>query len=133
MDPVYVVVPVIRALAVAAALLAPACGGPAASRPERPRDTLTAVRRVRLLIRGRVQGVSYRASTVEAARRLGGVTGWVKNTADGSVVAEVQGAPDAVDAMIDWCKDGPPAARVDGVEVIETPAVSGEKGFTIER
>ena len=79
------------------------------------------MRRVRLEIRGLVQGVAYRASAAAAGRRLG------------SVVAEVQGPADAVDAMVDWCKDGPPSARVDGVQVIDRPAVDGESAFTIQR
>lgn len=90
------------------------------------------MRRVRLHIRGLVQGVSYRASAADAARRIG-VTGWVRNQPDGSVLAEVQGPADAVDAMIDWCKDGPPSGRVDGVEVIDAAPVSGEMAFTIRR
>jgi acylphosphatase len=87
---------------------------------------------VRLQIRGLVQGVSYRASATSAARRIG-VTGWVRNQPDGSVLAEVQGAPADVDAMIDWCKDGPPSARVDGVEVTDIAAVIGEAGFSTQR
>ena len=91
-----------------------------------------AMRRVRLMIRGLVQGVSFRASAAGAARRIG-VSGWVRNQPDGSVLVEAQGQADRVDSMIDWCKDGPPHARVDGVQVIDMPAVSGEQGFTIQR
>lgn len=72
----------------------------------------------RLLIRGRVQGVGYRYAMLDAAAELG-VTGWVRNRRDGSVEALVQGELVALDAIIAWCRDGPPAARVNAVEVQE--------------
>ena len=67
-------------------------------------------------VRGRVQGVGYRESCVDAAISLN-VTGWVRNRADGSVEAMLQGAPAQLAAMRDWLRHGPPMARVDGVEV----------------
>ena len=75
----------------------------------------------RLRIHGRVQGVYYRASTVQQAERLG-VSGWVRNRADGSVEALVQGPPDAVQALIDWAHQGPPRAQVNAVQVGAVPA-----------
>src|SRR5262245_37366183 len=74
------------------------------------------MRRIRAIVFGRVQGVSYRASTVSAARRLG-VVGWVKNRTDGGVELEAEGADDRITALIAWCEQGPPAARVTGVSV----------------
>ena len=70
----------------------------------------------RLRITGTVQGVGYRAALCAAARahRL---DGWVRNRSDGSVEAEVAGAPESVAALIDWAKRGPPAARVAMVHV----------------
>jgi acylphosphatase len=70
----------------------------------------------RLSVRGRVQGVGYRYATVLKARELG-VTGWVRNRRDGSVEAIVQGAPEAVEALIAWARRGPEAAFVESVEV----------------
>ena len=69
-----------------------------------------------LIIGGLVQGVRYRESRREAADAQG-VTGWVRNRLDGSVEAMVQGEADRVDALIDWCRRGPPQARVEGVEI----------------
>ena len=69
-----------------------------------------------LKISGRVQGVSFRYSMRAEARRLG-VTGWVRNRHDGSVEAVVQGSAEAVDALVEWSRHGPPGARVSGVEV----------------
>ena len=72
--------------------------------------------RVHLLVAGQVQGVSFRAYTVDEARRLG-VQGWVRNLPDGRVEAEAEGEHKAVEALVAWCRHGPSAARVDGVEV----------------
>ncbi|HYQ81236.1 MAG TPA: acylphosphatase [Anaeromyxobacteraceae bacterium] len=72
--------------------------------------------RARIRVRGLVQGVAFRQSTVDQARRLG-LEGWVRNRADGSVEAEAQGARARVEALVAWCRRGPPAAEVEGVEV----------------
>lgn len=90
------------------------------------------MRRVRAIITGRVQGVSYRASTAAEARRLG-LTGWVRNRDDGGVELEAEGADDGVAALLAWCAGGPPAARVDGVATEELAARGGEAGFQIRR
>ena len=74
--------------------------------------------RKRLRITGCVQGVAFRASTVAAARQLG-LRGWVANRADGSVEAVAEGDDAAVTALVRWSQHGPPAARVDSVEVTE--------------
>ena len=76
---------------------------------------------VDVTVSGVVQGVYYRAS----ARREGalrGLRGWVKNESDGSVSLRLQGEPAAVDAMLDWCRVGPPAARVSRLTVADAPA-----------
>ena len=90
------------------------------------------MRRVRAIVSGRVQGVSYRASTADTARRLG-VVGWVKNRYDGTVELEAEGADDKVAALLEWCKDGPPAARVERVAVEELAATGADKSFSITR
>jgi len=72
-------------------------------------------RRLSVRIKGRVQGVWFRASTREEARRLG-LTGWVANLADGSVAAVFEGTQELLEAVLAWCHEGPPHARVDQVE-----------------
>ncbi|MFG0315818.1 MAG: acylphosphatase [Planctomycetota bacterium JB042] len=85
--------------------------------------------RRRLRITGRVQGVWYRGSTRETARRLG-LDGWVRNLDDGSVEAVAEGSEAAVERLVAWCHDGPPLARVERVTVCEEP-VRGEERFEI--
>jgi acylphosphatase len=71
---------------------------------------------IRLKIFGVVQGVGYRWSMVQEARRLG-VRGGVRNCRDGSVEAIVAGPRKALDQIIDWARQGPPSARVTAVDV----------------
>jgi acylphosphatase len=90
------------------------------------------MRRVRAIVTGRVQGVGYRASTVDEARDHG-LTGWVRNLPDGSVELEAQGDAARVSALLAWCAHGPPAARVTGVAVEERDPIAGEHGFAQRR
>ena len=70
----------------------------------------------RCLVSGRVQGVFYRASTAERARTLG-ITGYARNLADGRVEVLACGEEAAVGQLCEWLWQGPPAAKVDAVEV----------------
>jgi len=82
-------------------------------------------------VSGRVQGVYFRATTRDTARE-NGVHGWVQNLDDGRVEAVFEGDEDAVDALVEFCHEGSPAANVAGVDVeYEPPA--GEDGFEIRR
>ncbi|MBP2250669.1 acylphosphatase [Halarchaeum solikamskense] len=87
--------------------------------------------RAHVHVTGRVQGVFYRASTRDAARERG-VDGWVRNLDDGRVEAVFEGAEDAVEAMVEWCETGSPAASVEGVDVT-SEAPEGITGFEIRR
>ena len=67
--------------------------------------------RIRLIITGRVQGVWFRDSTRSQALSLG-LTGWVRNRADGTVEVLAEGPEDKVERLVSWCHHGPPAAEV---------------------
>lgn len=84
--------------------------------------------RIRLRVSGRVQGVFYRQSTQEQARTLG-LSGWVANQEDGSVLIDAQGERERLESLIIWCRKGPPRANVIDLDVewIEEldPQISG--------
>ncbi len=86
--------------------------------------------RLHLHITGRVQGVWYRGAMHAEARRRG-VRGWVRNLPDGSVEAVVEGDAAAVRAVADWCRTGPPGARVTGVAERPEPAGDDLTGFEV--
>jgi acylphosphatase len=73
-------------------------------------------KRVQLFVKGRVQGVFFRAAAQREARRLG-IGGWVKNRNDGSVEIVAEGEEDAIKEIINWAQRGPSAARVEDVDV----------------
>jgi acylphosphatase len=83
----------------------------------------------RLTISGRVQGVGYRDWTITTAQRLG-LTGWVRNRMDGAVEALIVGDDQAVGEMIDACRRGPRAARVDNVDSEPVDLDVLPQGFT---
>jgi acylphosphatase len=88
-----------------------------------------AAKAVTVKVTGRVQGVAFRWEAQREAMRLG-VTGWVRNEPDGAVAAHLEGDDEAVDAMVAWCRQGPPAARVRDVAV-NAAGVSGARSFEI--
>lgn len=85
--------------------------------------------RRRVAVSGRVQGVFFRGATEEEARARG-VDGWVRNRPDGSVEAVFEGPPDAVQALVEFCRRGPRWAHVEKVAVEEEPPES-ESGFRV--
>ncbi|MBU0514290.1 MAG: acylphosphatase [Proteobacteria bacterium] len=93
---------------------------------------MSQAQQARFVISGRVQGVWYRASTQERAVGLG-LTGWVRNLPDGRVEVLAQGPTDRIQALIDWCRQGPPLARVERIDVDWQPPGEPHSGFAISR
>lgn len=83
----------------------------------------------RVLVDGRVQGVGYRQGCAQTARRLH-LSGWVRNRRDGTVEALFEGPVASVVTMLDWCRSGPPMARVTDVRVMDE-APAGHSGFRV--
>lgn len=96
-------------------------------------DALT-LRVVHVTLRGRVQGVGYRAWCAGEARGRG-LLGWVRNRASGAVEAVIAGTPEAVAAMVEACRAGPLGARVDDLLIHEAGetalAAGGREGFIV--
>lgn len=87
--------------------------------------------KVHLRIEGRVQGVFFRASTMDKARELG-LTGWVRNNPDGSVEVVAEGLREDVEKLVAWSLKGPRHAVVNNVEVDWEPYLDEYTDFTIE-
>jgi acylphosphatase len=85
--------------------------------------------RCRAIVSGRVQGVFFRDTCERVATGLG-VSGWVRNRPDGTVEVVAEGERAAVDELLTWCRDGPPRARVDRIEITAEP-VAAERGFRV--
>ncbi|OGP14206.1 MAG: acylphosphatase [Deltaproteobacteria bacterium GWA2_54_12] len=85
--------------------------------------------RAHLIIEGLVQGVSFRASAVEAAKTAG-VVGWVRNNPNGAVEAVLEGEEEKVNRLIKWCRTGPPMARVEKVNLSWEPFKNEFDDFT---
>jgi acylphosphatase len=92
-----------------------------------PRDQR---KRVWLRIQGRVQGVGFRFSALDVARQLG-VTGWVRNTAEGDVELVAEGDEAQLRRLVTWCHGGPPGALVTSVEEKSLPYTGEFDGFRI--
>ena len=87
------------------------------------------VRRRRVVVRGRVQGVFFR-DTARREAESRGASGWVCNRGDGAVEAVFEGAPAEVEALVAFCRRGPRGARVESVEVMEEEP-EGLAGFEV--
>jgi acylphosphatase len=87
-------------------------------------------RAVQVRMTGRVQGVSFRAYAAHQAVRLE-LVGWVRNEPDGAVAAHLEGPDDAVEAMLAWCRQGPPAAHVTDMAVTEVHP-TGATSFEVD-
>ena len=83
-----------------------------------------------LWVSGKVQGVGYRWATCQQAR-AGGVKGWVRNLPDGRVEAVFEGSADTLERLLNWCKDGPPGASVQSLNMIENEPVEGMSDFDV--
>jgi acylphosphatase len=88
------------------------------------------MRAVRFRATGRVQGVGFRYSVRRAAVHLG-LQGWVRNRGDGAVEGHLQGDGAAVDAMLDWCRQGPSGADVERLTCEPVPVDTTLAGFSI--
>jgi acylphosphatase len=88
------------------------------------------LKRISVLVTGRVQGVGYRYFTEDAANHFG-LTGWVSNRFDRSVELEVQGETADIDEFFARLRMGPPLAHVADLRVNDLPVEAGEKGFEI--
>lgn len=88
------------------------------------------IERVHLRIRGRVQGVSFRAYARDEARRLG-LSGWVRNMPDGSVEAVAEGPRAVLDRFVAWCRTGSPQAAVEHVDARFSPPTGETATFEI--
>lgn len=87
-------------------------------------------RRVQVRVTGRVQGVGFRAYTQKQAMLLG-LSGWVRNMADGSVEFQAEGGEEAIQLLIQRCQRGPLWARVEDMKVIDEPPLGENGGFAV--
>jgi acylphosphatase len=91
---------------------------------------MEAKQRVHVIISGKVQGVFFRAETQRAAEAVG-ISGWVRNRRDGTVEAVMEGEPDKIRKMLNWCRKGAPLSRVDKVAEDWESYVGEYEGFSI--
>ena len=90
------------------------------------------MKRVHLIISGRVQGVFYRYSTKQKAEQLG-IKGWVRNLSNGNVEALLEGDEKNINEMISWCKKGPEHSDVTNIELISEKPINEFEDFKILR
>jgi acylphosphatase len=85
--------------------------------------------RAHVVVKGRVQGVFFRAETRDRAQSLG-LAGWVRNNPDGSVEAAFEGDRERIESLVAWCRKGPSLAQVDDVSV-DWVEPQNESGFKV--
>jgi acylphosphatase len=95
-----------------------------------PNAARPALKAVRFRVTGRVQGVFFRASARQVGEGLG-LQGWVRNRGDGAVEGHLQGDDTTVQAMLDWCREGPPHAAVERLTWEPAAVDTTLAGFTI--
>ncbi|MBP7058611.1 acylphosphatase [Candidatus Gracilibacteria bacterium] len=104
---------------------------PSNAGPSGPSPAQQSLQQATIKIYGDVQGVFFRADSREKARELN-IKGWIKNEDDGTVSCIAQGPPENLQAFLDWCRRGPPDARVDKLDAkIENIAQTTFSAFTI--
>jgi acylphosphatase len=99
--------------------------------PAKGRNDTVQWTRIRARCVGHVQGVSFRANAQSNATSLG-LSGWVRNEPDGTVTLEIEGPKPKVEALVDWCRQGPPGARVDDVVVLTLSPTYDRSPFAIK-
>ena len=87
------------------------------------------MKRAKVIVRGSVQGVFFRAEARDRARSLG-LAGWVRNVHDGTVEAVFEGEDERVESLVEWCSRGPAGARVEQVDV-DWSEPEGDQRFSI--
>jgi acylphosphatase len=92
----------------------------------------TDAQRAHVVISGRVQGVGFRYTASDEARRMG-LSGWVRNLDSGQVEAVFEGPRLAVEQMVQWCRTGPPGAWVSGVSIVWDEPLEDLATFEIRR
>ena len=88
------------------------------------------IKRIHATVHGQVQGVFFRETTSQEAKKLG-LSGWVRNLADGTVETEFQGEKETVERLLEWLPQGSAMSHVTRVDSRETDPVSGESKFVI--
>ncbi len=94
--------------------------------------TFACMKHWNIRVRGKVQGVYFRLTTKAVADQLG-VKGFVMNTEDGSVYIEAEGDDFGLEALLDFCKEGPERAEVEAVDYTEVNSIRGFKNFEIRK
>ncbi len=89
------------------------------------------MKHTKLHIHGRVHGVFFRDSVLKKANELA-LVGFVRNDLDGSVYIEAEGEEESLGKFVNWCKDGPPMAKVREIEIEEDSELRGFEGFRID-